>query len=130
MPILYKNNGVDLSFIPDDCYDVVFSTICLQHICVHDIRFSLVKEFFRVLKSGGSFCAQMGFGNAHPRTVGYFENHYDAKDTNSGCDTRVDSPSELQSDLESIGFKDFTFDLRPVGPGDGHSGWIFFRATK
>lgn len=130
VPNLYKNNGVDLSLVPTDTYDVVFSTICLQHICVHDIRFNLMKEFYRVLKSGGSVCLQMGFGRGHPCTVGYLENYYDATSTNSGFDTRVDSPDELKTDLESIGFHSFDFDIRPTGPGDSHGNWIFFRAVK
>jgi ubiquinone/menaquinone biosynthesis C-methylase UbiE len=128
---LYKTNGVDLSLIDSDVYDIVFSTICLQHICVHDIRFSLMKEFFRVLKPGGKLCLQMGYGKGHhPRTVGYYDNFYDAPGTNSFYDTRVDSHSELESDLTKIGFQNFDFDLRPPGPGDSHANWIFFRADK
>lgn len=129
-PVLYKNNGVDLKDIASDKYDVVFSTICMQHICVHEIRFSLLSEFYRVLKNGGKISIQMGFGPGHPVTVGYFENYYDAKSTNSGCDTRVDSPLELENDLLKIGFKNFEYDLRPTGPGDSHSKWIFFKAEK
>ena len=30
----------------DDQYDVVFSVICLQHICVYDIRFAIFKEAY------------------------------------------------------------------------------------
>jgi ubiquinone/menaquinone biosynthesis C-methylase UbiE len=130
VPLLFKNNGVDLSNICHELYDIVFSTICLQHICVHEIRFNLMKEFYRVLKPGGSVCLQMGFGPGHPMTVGYYENYYDAPGTNSACDTRVDSTDELKNDLESIGFHSFNFDLRPTGPGDSHDNWIFFRATK
>lgn len=127
---LIKNNGIDLSDIPSESYDVVFSTICLQHICVHDIRFNLMKEFYRVLKSGGAVCLQMGFGPGHTRTVGYYENNYDAERTNSYHDTRVDSPSELEEDLNKIGFVNFEYDIRPTGPGDIHNNWIFFRSHK
>lgn len=130
VPQLFKNNGIDLALVPSNTYDVVFSTICLQHICVHDIRLNLIKEFHRVLKPGGSICLQMGYGTKHPKTVGYFENNYEATATNSGCDTRVDSYDEPKSDLEKIGFHNFDYDIRPVGPGDHHSNWIFFRATK
>jgi SAM-dependent methyltransferase len=129
-PVLYKNNGLDLSLIPSDHYDVVFSTICLQHICVHEIRFNLMKEFYRVLKTGGSICHQMGFGIGRPGSVSYYENNYDASGTNGHADTRVESPDELKLDLDKIGFSNFTYDIRPVGPGDHHQYWIFFRATK
>jgi ubiquinone/menaquinone biosynthesis C-methylase UbiE len=129
-PNLFKTNGVDLSIISNASYDVIFSTICLQHICVHEIRFHLMKEFHRVLKADGFICLQMGYGYGHPFCVGYHENHYDANRTNSGFDTRVNSPVELQTDLEKIGFRNFDYDLRPTGPGDSHSAWIFFRAQK
>lgn len=129
-PRLFKNNGVDLSDIESEYYDVVFSTICMQHICVHDIRFNLLKEFHGVLKPGGSICIQMGFGPGHIRTVGYFENNYDAQQTNSGHDTRVNSPDELEKDLKTIGYRTFEYDIRPTGPGDIHGNWIYFRALK
>jgi hypothetical protein len=45
-------------------------------------------------------------------------------------DTRIESPNEIKSDLEKIGFSNFDYDIRPVGPGDSHSSWIFFRAKK
>lgn len=127
---LIKTNGIDLSNITNNHYDIVFSTICLQHICVHEIRFALLKEFYRVLKNDGNLCFQMGFGPSHPRSVGYYENFYDAKGTNSGCDTRVDTYEEIEKDLIKIGFKNFEYDIRPVGPGDVHDQWIFIRANK
>lgn len=129
-PNLFKNNGVDLSVLADNSYEIIFSTICIQHIRVHEIRYSLFKEFLRVLKPGGAICIQMGFGPGHPRTVGYYDNNYEAEGTNSLCDTRIDNVDEIQSDLEKIGFSNFLFNIRPRGPGDGHNNWIFFQAFK
>lgn len=130
MPNLYKANGVDISDIVEKTYDIVYSTICMQHICVRDIRLSLMKEFLRVLKPDGTLCVQMGFGPGHPRSVDYYDNYYDADETNGGGDVRVEDPAQLSKDLRHIGFTKFDFDIRPVGPGDGHANWIFFRATK
>ena len=130
VPRLYHNNGTDLSIIPSDTYDIVFSTIVMQHICVHEIRFSLLKDFYRVLNSSGSICIQMGYGDNHPRSVNYHENNYDATGTNSACDVRVENSDQLKNDLEKIGFTNFNYDIRPVGPGDQHANWIFFRAQK
>jgi len=127
---LIKSNGVDLSSINDNIYDIVFSTICLQHICVHDIRYNLMQEFFRVLKPGGNICIQMGYGSGNPRTSSYFDNYYDCEGTNGFFDVRIDSISDLQTDIENIGFINFDYDIRPVGPGDNHGNWIFFRAQK
>lgn len=129
----YKNNGTDLSCIQgENIYDIIFSTICLQHICVYDIRFSLLKEFYRLLVPGGVFCAQMGFGNnPNKKTSKYFENSYDAQGTNSAHDVRIESVEELKEDLiNRIGFKNFVYYIRPVGPGDSHPHWIFFKVEK
>jgi ubiquinone/menaquinone biosynthesis C-methylase UbiE len=127
---LYVCNGVDLAAVPSTTYDIVFSTICFQHICVHEIRYGYLTEFFRVLKPGGVLTMQMGYGSPSPYTVDYYANHYDATGTNRGCDTEVKHPSQIETDLVQIGFKDFSYAIRPVGPGDCHPAWIFFKATK
>lgn len=129
-PNLYTSNGVNLDIISSNEYDFVMSTIALQHICVHDIRYSIMSEIFRVLKDGGIFTAQMGFGVPSPHSVGYYDNNYDATGTNRACDTSVESEKQLESDLLKIGFKNFEFNITPVGPGDCHPNWIFFSAKK
>jgi SAM-dependent methyltransferase len=126
----YVCNGIDLDGIQSDTYDVVFSTIALQHICVYDIRKSYFKEFHRVLKEGGTFTAQMGFGSPSPMTVGYYENYYDAPISNRGCDVCIERPEQLEADLLEIGFKNFQYKICEVGPGDCHPNWIFFNVTK
>jgi len=130
IPNLYLSNGTDLREIPSDTYDVVYSVICLQHICVHQIRLGLMKEFYRVLKPGGLFTAQMGYGSVHPKSVGYYENKWDATGTNGTLDCRVEDEKQLADDLDAIGFTDFEYWLRPTGPADIHEQWIFFRARK
>lgn len=129
---LFLTNGYDLSNIESNSYDVVMSTICFQHICVWQIRFNLLKEMYRVLKPGGYIAMQMGFGPEvdTKKSVGYRENHYDAEGTNGQMDTRVEDPSEIQSDLLAVGFDNFKHYIREVGPGDGHPQWVFFSAKK
>lgn len=133
-PKLYHCNGLDLSAVPSDTYDVVISTIAMQHICCHSIRFKYLQEFNRVLKKGGVLCIQMGCGSPYPMhavAVKYHENHYTAGATNGGCDTRVESPKELEDDLIKVGFSDFEFNIRPSGPGDSnHPNWIYWSAIK
>lgn len=131
-PILKMNSGADMSCIDtDNYYDIVFSTICMQHICVYDIRFALLKDFYRVLKPGGSICIQMGLGYSPSKVaVAYTDNFTDATVTNGFCDVRVDSPDQIKTDLDKIGFTNFSYDIRPVGPGDNHANWIYFRANK
>jgi len=129
---LFLTNGIDLSEIKSKSYDVVMSTICFQHICVHSIRYDFLKEFHRVLKSNGILTMQMGFGPQVPTkaSVGYYENYFDAGGTNGLMDTRVDEVSFIEKDLIELGFENFNYYIRPVGPGDGHPNWIFFNATK
>jgi ubiquinone/menaquinone biosynthesis C-methylase UbiE len=128
---LIVNNGKDISCIESNTYDVVFSTICFQHICVYNTRFSLLTDFYRVLKNGGNLCMQMGYGfEPNKNTSAYEENYYDAISTNGYYDVRVENPDQIKNDLEKIGFSNFSFDIRPVGPGDNHPNWIFFRASK
>jgi ubiquinone/menaquinone biosynthesis C-methylase UbiE len=127
---LYVNNGVDLSVIETDTYDFVMSVIAMQHICVYDIRYSIMKDMYRVLKSGGAIAIQMGYGSPSPMTVGYYENYYDAQGTNRTCDVCIETPEQLEKDLLEIGYKDFQYTIGPVGPGDIHPNWIYFNAYK
>lgn len=127
----YENNGYELNGVPSDEYDFVMSTIVLQHICVHDIRFSLMSEIFRAMKSGGLFSFQMGYGgkingNTWAR---YDENVYSARATNSGHDVSVTDPSELVKDLEKIGFVDVWYKTTPPFD-DCHAAWIWVKARK
>ncbi len=127
LPLLYKNNGRDLQDIGDNTYDVVFSVICLQHICVYDIRFSLMQEFYRVLKPGGYFCAQMGFGSTH--LTPYHDNYVDARGTNGANDVGLNNEDDLKGDLEKIGFKNYSSVLRTPCQ-DQHPYWIWFQVQK
>ncbi len=129
-PTLYQCNGVDLSDIPDNNYDVVMSTVTLQHICVHEIRYNYLKEFYRVLKPGGCIAIQMGCGTPSPSTVPYHDNYYDAPSTNRSNDCEVKHPDELKNDLNKIGYDGFSYLIGPVGPGDVHPFWIYFNAQK
>jgi ubiquinone/menaquinone biosynthesis C-methylase UbiE len=125
---LHHCNGVNLDVLPNDEYDFLMSTIVLQHICVHEIRFSYMQDFFRVLKPGGLLSFQMGFGEKHGKAE-YYDNDYHALATNSLHDTKVTDPRQLQEDLERIGFVDVQYALRPPFE-DGHSAWIFVKARK
>lgn len=131
---LYLSNGVNLSIITtDNFYDLITSTIAMQHICVHEIRFMLLQEFYRLLKPGGLIAIQMGYGEDHPNSVPYLDNFYDAESTNRACDVRVEAPSQVEGDLLKIGFRHFeyTIDHAPPGSDNARGGSaIYFRAQK
>jgi ubiquinone/menaquinone biosynthesis C-methylase UbiE len=123
-------NGIDLQNIINEEYDIIMSTICMQHICVYNIRLNYLKEFYRILKPGGYITIQMGYGVPSPMTVDYYDDNYEALTTNRGCDTNISDYTQIEKDLINIGFKNFQYYIRPTGPGDWHPNWIFFNAQK
>ncbi len=123
------NDGVSLSIYPSDVYDFVMSTIVFQHICVYDIRLSLLREIFRVLKPGGLFSFQMGYGPGHPRAVPYRGNLYEASGTNGKMDVRVDSVYQIYDDLTTIGYKNISHTISKSWD-DAHRKWIYIEAYK
>ncbi|AWB24449.1 class I SAM-dependent methyltransferase [Methylobacterium currus] len=129
VPNLYLTTGSNLGDAPDNTYDLIFSTIAMQHICVHEVRFNILRDMHRALRKLGRISIQMGFG-VSPGKAGYFENNYDAISTNSGYDTMVEDVDYLRNDLSQIGFVKFSYEIRPTGPGDSHPHWIFFSAHK
>jgi SAM-dependent methyltransferase len=131
-PNLYVTSGDNLSAVADESYDVVFAVICFQHICVHEIRFNILKDIFRVLKPGGKLCFQMGHGGKDGiPTAGYYDNNYDAGSTNGHSDVSITDEQDLREDLvDKIGFKNYKSDIRETGPGDNHKNWIWVQVQK
>lgn len=129
-PNLFLTDGMDCGDALKNNYDFAFSTICLQHICVYDVRYSILKNLFSCLKPDGRISIQMGYGVPSPLTVSYRENFFAAVGTNRLADVAISSPDEVKNDLEKIGFVAFEYWIRPVGPGDVHPHWIFFTAVK
>ena len=127
IPNLYVNSGCDIP-VDDETYDVVFSVICLQHICVHETRYKIMQEIYRVLKPGGYFCAQMGFGGREA-SVNYYDNNYGATGTNGWCDISIENEDFLKDDLSKIGFKNYKSDFRDPCH-DLHKQWIWFQIQK
>jgi SAM-dependent methyltransferase len=130
----YLNSGADLADLNSDEYDFVMSTIVFQHICVHELRYNLKQEIFRVLKTGGIFSFQMGYGDinftGHTRPRGYYDNSYIAEGSNGSDDVRVTDPAQLISDLSKIGFKNITFEVHQPWEDGGHPNWIYVRCEK
>jgi SAM-dependent methyltransferase len=129
-PNLYITGGMDCGDAPKNSYDFAMSTICMQHICVYDVRYSILRSLFECLKPGGRISIQMGYGVPSPSTVDYHANFVEATDTNRAADVAIASPDQVCSDLERIGFVGFEHWIRPTGPGDSHPNWIFFTAVK
>jgi ubiquinone/menaquinone biosynthesis C-methylase UbiE len=56
---VYKNNGMDLSVLPDLEFDFAYSCIVFQHIPSQDIIENYVREVHRVLRPGALFKFQV-----------------------------------------------------------------------
>lgn len=130
----YLNNGIDVSDLNDNEYDFIMSTIALQHICVYDIRKSLITDLYRTLKPSGIFSFQMGYGEGLESPIGnrvsYFENFYDATGTNSACDVRIQNEQDVINDLTEIGFENISTQIRDSFDDLGHKQWIYIKAFK
>lgn len=98
----WEVNGKDLHPAKDFTYDFVMSHIVFQHIPNYSIRFSILKDIYRVLKSGG--IASLHFLDLGPEAT-YFENKYEF----GNC--IVGNPEYLINDFKSIGFKDVTCEV-------------------
>lgn len=122
-------DGQTLQPCESDYYDLIISTIVLQHICVYSIRRKILTDMFRCLKPGGSISIQMGFGSGHPTTAGYYEDVVDATSTNSGYDVRVTDAGAPVKDLTEIGFINITTDILNSWD-DAHRNWIYIKAFK
>jgi len=130
-PLIYVSEGNNISnFVRDDVYDFIMSSITLQHICSWNIRKAILSDMHRVLVDGGRISIQMGYGSPSPRTVGYYENKYNATNTNRALDVEILNINQVRRDMDDVGFTDFEFWIRPVGPGDIHPKWVFFTGVK
>lgn len=126
----YCNNGVDLSELKSEDYDFAMSTITFQHIPVHEIRFNLLTEIYRVLKPKAVLSIQIPFGPSEGAKALYFDNHYDASGTNSAHDFRATSTDDIKSDFSKIGYKNITFKIRESFSDNQHPKWVYIRSEK
>ena len=122
-------DGQSLYPLESNMYDMIMSTIVLQHICVYSIRKKILTDMYRCLKPGGFVSLQMGFGPGHPRTSDYYEDAVHAKSTNSLYDVRVDNVEQIEKDMTDIGFINFTHTISHPWT-DSHHYWIYFSAYK
>jgi SAM-dependent methyltransferase len=135
---LYTTSGIDLNPIESEKYDFIMSTIVLQHIAVYDIRLSILKDIFRVMKPGGLFSFQMAqYNKDYVASAQYYDNSWQAEGTNGFFDVSIDDPQDLIKDLSSIGYSNISYEIKPEWDANNKcylsndkSSWIFVRAYK
>lgn len=129
IPNLWAMDGKSLPMIADASYDIVFMVISHQHITSRSVRLNLYKEVNRVLKPGGYFCFQTGYGPGHPRSVDYFTDSYTQEAEFVDKDVRVEDLSVLTKDVESAGFHQTDISLTEPCK-DEHPQWLWLRTEK
>lgn len=127
---LYHSDGLSVKLPIENKYDFIYSTIALQHICVHKIRLKIIKDLYEHLNQDGSMCLQFGFG--YDNGIRYFDNFFAARSTNSGNDVCIPNENFLpliEKEFLDIGFKKVIFELKisphPLKGNLYHPIWIF-----
>lgn len=131
----FTTNGLDLSPFPSKEYDVVFSTIVLQHIPVWSTRDGLLRECHRVLKEGGLLVFQMGYGATLQTPRGtplssYWDDDKSVIGSNGTHDVQVQNSQDVERHLHAIGFTSVECEIREAFSDHQHDNWIFVRATR
>lgn len=126
---LYLSDGLSVD-IPKKKYDFIYSTIALQHICVHKIRFNIIKDLYKHLNQNGAMCLQFGFG--YDNGISYFDNFYSARGTNAAYDICIPNESYLpyiEKEFYEIGFKKLKYEFKisphPQMGNIYHPIWLF-----
>jgi SAM-dependent methyltransferase len=150
----YESSGIDLGDANDDTYDLVFSTIAIQHIPSRTIRNNIFRGIHNIVRPGGYMSVQMGY---HP-TYGagrwshdtehatYMTDFWNAQGTNGHADVVINQEALplLRKDIADI-FRvtedEVVFDFENVDQkyanlgGAYHapywcSDWIFIKVKK
>lgn len=126
---LYLSDGLSVD-IPKKKYDFIYSTIALQHICVHKIRFNIIKDLYEHLNQDGAMCLQFGFG--YDNGIRYFDNFYSARGTNASYDISIPNESYLpniEKEFYDLGFKKIKYEFKisphPQMGNIYHPIWLF-----
>jgi SAM-dependent methyltransferase len=131
---LFKTSGLGCEIEIPYKYDFIYSTICLQHIPVHRIRFQIFADLCSLLNEGGAACFQMGFGMDNG--VHWFDNEYGADASNAGLDVSIPDESHfrvIEQDLKAARFSIVDFAIKPSPHPDlrgYHTHWIFIHVRK
>lgn len=126
---LYLSDGLSVD-IPQKKYDFIYSTIALQHICVHKIRLNIIKDLYKHLNRDGAMCLQFGFG--YDNGIRYFDNFYSARGTNAAYDICIPNESYLpniKKEFYDLGFKKIQYEFKisphPQMGNIYHPIWLF-----
>jgi SAM-dependent methyltransferase len=146
----FVSSGIDVGDAPINTYDLIYSTICIQHIPVRTIRKNILAGFKSLLKDGGIVSIQVAYNenmqagvwSADTEHANYESDFFNAKATNGHADMVInkDSIKTLEADFSEL-FKDVSTRLYQVDDKYGNlngayhapywaTHWLFIRGTK
>lgn len=146
----YASSGMDVGDVPDDSFDLVYSTISFQHIPSRTIRRNILRGVHNTLKTDGWISFQMGYNATY--TAGkwshdtehakYDSDYWNAGATNGHADCVINA-DDLPLVIEDFGaiFSDVSYHLVDVAGkynnlnGQYHApywaaDWIFIKGRK
>ena len=148
----YESSGIDVGEAVSDSYDLVYSTIAIQHIPSRKIRMNIFRGIHNILVPGGWMSVQMAFNPTYNAGVWshdtehakYDSDFWNAKGTNGHADVVINSGDldMLKADLSTIfDPESIIFDFENVSNkyqnlgGAYHapywaSDWLFIKAQK
>lgn len=131
--LLLQSDGLSCPIL-NNGYSFIYSTLCLQHICVHEIRHQILKDFYTNLSNRGHCCIQLGYG--WDNGIHWNHNFYEAKGTNSANDVSIPNENHfslIENDLKDIGFTNIKFKIKESPHPDlmnYHPNWLFVYMDK
>jgi SAM-dependent methyltransferase len=95
----YTSSGIDVGDVPADTYDLVYSTISIQHIPCWSIRDNIFRGLHNALKPDGWFSIQMAFNptikpgvwSPDSEHASYNSDFWNAKATNGHADVVINT---------------------------------------
>ena len=97
----WESMGADIQPCEESSLDFIMSHIVLQHISNYSVRYSILTDMYKCLKSDGLV-------SLHYLDMDYSSTYYEESNTYQNC--RVLDPQFLINDFEKIGFKNITCD--------------------
>jgi len=130
---LHKLDGLGCDIRKSDCYDLIYSTICVHHIAPFSIRDKIFHDFYQLLKVGGAISIQVVYGIDTGNH--WFNDPYAEATSNRVIDVSIPSTDhfpEIEKWLHQIGFKNVKFDIAPCPHpnADPNLKWLFIFAEK
>ena len=134
---LHNTTGDNIP-LPDSCADLVFSVICITHICSYTVRSRILNDMVRILRPGGILVNQMGFNNGRDKVspywkpnwyVGYYTDRLEV-DTNGISDCCVEDENQLLEDYEKRGLKSLTYWFTDGVNDPNHPQWLWCSGKK